>query len=96
MKMVLKSLALFTVALCLIGCTSRKELRRLENSYQEQLSEYAEELKAGELTKAEHDKKVTLLNSRYGNRRAQLEREIYGTGTTRNRPAVLPNPGRRY
>ena len=96
MKLVLKSLALFTVALCLIGCTSRKELRRLENSYQEQLSEYAEELKAGELTKAEHDKKVTLLNSRYGNRRAQLEREIYGTGTPRNRRAVIPNPGRRY
>ncbi len=96
MKLVSKWIVLFTLALCIVGCAGKKELRRLENSYQEQLKEYAQQLEAGELTKVEHDKKVALLNSRYGNRRAQLEREIYGTGIPQNRPSVLANPGRRY
>ncbi|MDD9866863.1 MAG: hypothetical protein OXS32_10975 [Verrucomicrobiales bacterium] len=96
MKLVSKWIVLFTLALCIAGCAGKKELRRLEASYQAQLAEYAEQLEAGELTKDEHDKKVALLNSRYGNRRAKLEREIYGTGVPNNRPSALPNPGRRY
>jgi len=96
MNLVSKCITLAVITLCVVGCASKKELRRLEASYQGQLAEYTEQLKAGTLTKAEHDQKVTLLNSRYGNRRAQLEREIYGTGVPPNRPSVLPNPGRRY
>ena len=76
--------------LCVAGCAGKKELRRLENSYQEQLQEYAQQLQAGELTKDEHDSKVALLNSRYGNRRAQLERADLRTGV-RQYPSVLGN-----
>ena len=94
MKMVSKWIVLVALALCVVGCAGKKELRRLENSYQEQLQEYAQQLQVGELTKIEHDSKVALLNSRYGNRRAQLERQIYGTGAPRQSPSVLGNSTR--
>ena len=94
MKLVSKWIVLVALALCVAGCAGKKELRRLEHSYQEQLQEYAQQLQAGELTKAEHDSKVALLNSRYGNRRAQLERQIYGTGAPRQSPSVLGNSTR--
>ena len=91
MKLISKWIVLVALALCVAGCAGKKELRLLENSYQEQLQEYAQHLQAGELTKKEHDNKVALLNSRYGNRRAQLERQIYGTGAPRQSPSVLGN-----
>ena len=100
MKFTLKWFALLTLILFIVGCSGSKELRRLEASYKAQLEEYAQQHKAGEITKAQHDKKVTLLNSRYGNRRAQMERDIYGDGIDRNRPAPMINnrgaAGRRY
>lgn len=94
MKLVSKCIVLVALTLCVAGCAGKKELRRLENSYQEQLQEYAQQLQAGELTKTEHDSKVALLNSRYGNRRAQLERQIYGTGAPRQSSSVLGNSTR--
>ena len=94
MNLVSKWIILVALALCVAGCAGKKELRRLENSYQEQLQEYAQQLQVGELTKKEHDSKVALLNSRYGNRRAQLERQIYGTGAPRQSPSVLGNSTR--
>ena len=94
MKLVSKCIVLVALTLCVAGCAGKKELRRLENSYQEQLQEYAQQLQVGELTKTEHDSKVALLNSRYGNRRAQLERQIYGTGAPRQSPSVLGNSTR--
>ena len=94
MNLVSKWIVLIALALCVAGCAGKKELRRLENSYQEQLQEYAQQLQVGELTKKEHDSKVALLNSRYGNRRAQLERQIYGTGAPRQSPSVLGNSTR--
>ena len=94
MKLVSRWIVLVALALCVAGCAGKKELRRLENSYQEQLQEYAQQLQAGKLTKTDHDSKVALLNSRYGNRRAQLERQIYGTGAPRQSPSVLGNSTR--
>tara|TARA_Y100000588_G_scaffold124913_1_gene136834 strand:+ start:671 stop:970 length:300 start_codon:yes stop_codon:yes gene_type:complete len=99
MKFNLKWFSMLALALFIVGCAGKKELRRLESSYKTQLEEYAEQYKAGKITKAEHDKKVTLLNSRYGNRRAQMERDIYGDGIDRNRPAPMIGrgaAGRRY
>ena len=94
MKLVSKWIVLVALVLCVAGCAGKKELRRLENSYQEQLQEYAQQLQAGKLIKTEHDGKVALLNSRYGNRRAQLERQIYGTGAPRQSPSGLGNSTR--
>ena len=37
MKLVSKWIVLVALALCVAGCAGKKELRRLENSYQEQL-----------------------------------------------------------
>ena len=87
MKQVFNIAALLFAGLLLIGCATNKELRKLESAYQAQLGEYAAALKSGEITKAEHDKKVTQLNSRYGRRRAMMERDIYGSG--------IKSPGRR-
>lgn len=99
MKFTFKWFTLFALTLFIVGCSGSKELRRLEASYKTQLEEYAEQYKAGKITKAAHDKKVTLLNSRYGNRRAQLERDIYGDGIDRSRPSPMIDraaSGRRY
>ncbi|HJO54736.1 MAG TPA: hypothetical protein QF373_09560 [Verrucomicrobiota bacterium] len=95
MKSVFNFVALIFAGLLLAGCASDKELRKLEVGYQVQLEEYATALKSGEITKAEHDKKVTQLNSRYGRRRAMMERDIYGSGikSTGRRPAI--SQGRR-
>ena len=83
--------------LLLAGCSSDRELRKLESAYQALLKEYSVALNNGEITKAEHDKKVTQLNARYGHRRAMMERKIYGNGikSTARRPPV-GGGGRRY
>ena len=91
MKNTFKCYTLLALTFLLAGCSGGKELRRLETSYKVQLEEYAEQYKDGKITKVQHDKKVTLLNSRYGNRRAQMEREIYGDSLDRNRPAPMIN-----
>ena len=88
MKSVYNLAVLLAAGLLLAGCaTSDRELRKLESAYQAQLGEYAAALKSGEIDKAEHDKKVTQLNARYGRRRAMMEKDIYGSG--------LKSPGRR-
>ena len=87
MKPVFNFVVLIFAGLLLAGCASDKELRKLESAYQAQLGEYADALKNGEIDKAEHDKKVTQLNARYGRRRAMMERDIYGSG--------IKSPGRR-
>ena len=100
MKFSLNRFTPLILILFIVGCSGSKELRRLEASYKSQLAEYAEQYKLGQITKTQHDKKVTLLNSRYGNRRAQMERSIYGEGIDRSRPAPMINnrgaAGRRY
>ena len=51
----------------------------------------------GEIDKAEHDKKVTQLNARYGRRRAMMERDIYGSGIkSPGRRPTIGRGGRRY
>ncbi len=87
MKSVFNFVLLLFASLLLAGCATDKELRKLESAYQAQLGEYAAELKSGEINRAEHDKKVTHLNSRYGRKRAMIERDIYGSG--------IKSPGRR-
>ena len=87
MKPVFNFVVLIFAGLLLAGCAADKELRKLESAYQAQLGEYADALKNGEIDKAEHDKKVTQLNARYGRRRAMMERDIYGSG--------IKSPGRR-
>ena len=97
MKQVFNIAALLFAGLLLIGCATDKELRKLESAYQAQLGEYAEALKSGEIDKAEHDKKVTQLNVRYGRRRAMMERDIYGTGIKApGRRSRVGRGGRRY
>ena len=85
MKLVSKWIVLVALAFYVAGCAGKKELRRLENSYQEQLQEYGQQLQASELTKAEHDSKVALLNSRYGNRRREFEEGRDGQGGANDR-----------
>ena len=65
MKQVFNFAALLFAGLLLTSCATDKELRKLESAYQAQLGEYATALKSGEITKAEHDKKVTQLNRTY-------------------------------
>ena len=98
MKSVFNFVVLLFVCLLLAGCaTSDRELRKLESAYQAQLGEYAAALKSGEITKAEHDKKVTQLNVRYGRRRAMMERDIYGSGIKApGRQPTVGRGGRRY
>ena len=98
MKSVYNLAVLLAAGLLLAGCaTSDRELRRLESAYQAKLGEYASELKSGEITKAEHDKKVTQLNVRYGRRRAMMERYIYGSGIKApGRQPTVGRGGRRY
>lgn len=98
MKKVFNLAALLFTGLILTGCaTSDRELRKLESAYQAQLEEHAAELKSGEITKTEHDKKVTQLNVRYGRRRAMMERDIYGTGIKApGRRSRVGRGGRRY
>ena len=98
MKQVFNFPALLFTCLLLVGCaTSDRELRKLESAYQAQLGEYAAELKSGEINKAEHDKKVTQLNARYGRRRAMMERDIYGSGIkSPSRRSRVGRGGRRY
>ena len=97
MKPVFNFVVLIFVGLLLAGCASDKELRKLESAYQAQLGEYADALKNGEIDKAEHDKKVTQLNARYGRRRAMMERDIYGSGIkSPGRRPTLGRGGRRY
>ena len=79
MKKVFNFAGLVFVGLLLTGCATDKKLLKLESSYQVQLGEYATALKSGEITKTEHDQKVTQLNGRYGRRRAMMERDIYGS-----------------
>jgi outer membrane biogenesis lipoprotein LolB len=97
MKSVFNFVVLLFAGLLLAGCASDRELRKLESSYKAQLGEYAAALKNGEITKAEHDKKVTQLNARYGRRRAMMERDIYGSGvkSPASRP-MIGRGGRRY
>ena len=97
MKSVFNLFLLLATGLLLAACASDRELRKLESAYQAQLGEYATALKSGEITKAEHDKKVTQLNSRYGRRREMMERDIYGNGikSPRRRPTI-GRGGRRY
>ena len=60
-------------------------------------SEYAAALQIGEIDKAEHDKKVTQLNARYGRRRAMMEQKIYGSGLkSPGRRPTIGRGGRRY
>ena len=98
MKLVFNFVILFFAGLLLAGCaTSDRELRKLESAYQAQLGEYAEALKSGEIDKAEHDKKVTRLNARYGRRRSMMERDIYGSGIkSPSRRSTVGRGGRRY
>ena len=98
MKLVFNFVILIFAGLILAGCaTSDRELRKLESAYQAQLGEYAAALQNGEIDKAEHDKKVTQLNARYGRRRAMMEQKIYGSGlkSPGRRPAI-GRGGRRY
>ena len=98
MKSVFNFVLLLFASLLLAGCASSdRELRKLESAYQAQLGEYATELNSGEIDKAEHDKKVTQLNSRYGRRRAMMERDIYGSGIkSPGRRPTIGRGGRRY
>ena len=97
MKKVFNFAGLVFAGLLLTGCASDKELRKLEVGYQAQLGEYATALKSGEITKAEHDKKVTQLNSRYGRLSAMMERDIYGSGIkSPGRRPTVGRGGRRY
>ena len=98
MKSVFNFVLLLFASLLLAGCaTSDRELRKLESAYQARLGEYAAALKSGEITKAEHDKKVTQLNARYGRRRAMMERDIYGSGIKSPSPrSTVGRGGRRY
>ena len=97
MKQVFNFAALLFAGLLLTGCATDKELRELESAYQAQLGEYADALKNGEIDKAEHDKKVTQLNARYGRRRAMMERDIYGSGIkSPGRRPTIGRGGRRY
>jgi len=98
MKQVFNLAVLLFTGMILAGCaTSDRELRKLESAYQAQLGEYAAALKSGELTKADHDKKVTQLNVRYGRRRAMMERDIYGSGIkSPSRRSRVGRGGRRY
>jgi len=97
MKSVFNFVLLLFASLLLAGCATDKELRKLESAYQAQLGEYAAALKSGEIDKAEHDKKVTQLNSRYGRRRAMMERDIYGSGIkSPGRRPTIGRGGRRY
>ena len=73
MKSVFNFVVLLFAGLLLAGCASDRELHKLESSYKAQLGEYAAALKNGEITKAEHDKKVTQLNARYGRLLAMIE-----------------------
>ena len=98
MKSVFNFVVLLFTCLLIAGCaTSDRQLRKLESAYQTQLGEYAAALKSGEFTKAEHDKKVTQLNARYGRRRAMMERDIYGSGIkSPSRRSRVGTGGRRY
>ena len=97
MKSVFNFVLLLFASLLLAGCATDKELRKLESAYQAQLGEYAEALKSGEIDKAEHDKKVTRLNARYGRRRAMMEKDIYGSGIkSPSRRSTVGRGGRRY
>ena len=98
MKSVFNFVVLLFTCLLIAGCaTSDRELRKLESAYQTQLGKYAAALKSGEFTKAEHDKKVTQLNARYGRRRAMMERDIYGSGIkSPSRRSRVGTGGRRY
>lgn len=97
MKQVFNFAALLFAGLLLTSCATDKELRKLESAYQAQLGEYAAALKSGEITKAEHDKKVNQLNGRYGRRRAMMERDIYGIGVkSPARRPTIGRGGRRY
>jgi hypothetical protein len=98
MKLVFNFVILIFAGLILAGCaTSDRELRKLESAYQAQLGEYAAALQNGEIDKAEHDKKVTQLNARYGRRRAMMEQKIYGSGLkSPGRRPTIGRGGRRY
>ena len=98
MKSVFNFVVLLFVCLLLAGCaTSNREMRKLESAYQAQLEKHAAALKSGEITKTEHDKKVTQLNVLYGRRRAMMERDIYGTGIKApGRRSRVGRGGRRY
>lgn len=97
MKKVFNFAGLVFVGLLLTGCATDKKLLKLESSYQVQLGEYATALKSGEITKTEHDQKVSQLNGRYGRRRAMMERDIYGSGVkTPTRRPTAGRVGRRY
>ena len=98
MKQGLNFVELLFASVLLAGCaTSDRELRKLESAYQAQLGEYATELNSGKIDKAEHDKKVTQLNSRYGRRRAMMEQDIYGSGVkSPGRRPTIGRGGRRY
>jgi len=98
MKQGFNFVELLFASLLLAGCaTSDRELRKLESAYQAQLGEYATELNSGKIDKAEHDKKVTQLNSRYGRRRAMMEQDIYGSGVkSPGRRPTIGRGGRRY
>ena len=98
MKPVFNFVGLLFAGLLLVGCaTSDRELRKLESAYQAQLGEYATALKNSEIDKAEHDKKVTQLNARYGRRRAMMEQKIYGSGLkSPGRRPTIGRGGRRY
>ena len=98
MKLGFNFVGLLFASLLLAGCaTSDRELRKLESAYRAQLGEYATELNSGEIDKAEHDKKVTQLNSRYGRRRAMMEQDIYGSGVkSPGRRPTIGRGGRRY
>ena len=98
MKLVFNFVILIFAGLILAGCaTSDRELRKLESAYQAQLGEYAAALQNGEIDKAEHDKKGTQLNARYGRRRAMMERDIYGSGIkSPGRRPTIGRGGRRY
>ena len=98
MKLVFNFVILTFAGLLFAGCaTSDRELRKLESAYQAQLGEYATALNNGEIDKAEHDKKVTQLNARYGRRRAMMEQDIYGSGVkSPGRRPTVGRAGRRY
>ena len=98
MRSVSNFAVLILAGLLFAGCaTSNRELRKLESAYQVHLGEYAAELKSSEITKAEHDKKVSQLNARYGRRRAMMERDIYGSGIKPiRRRSNLGRGGGRY
>ena len=98
MKLGFNFVGLLFTSLLLAGCASSdRELRKLESAYQAQLGEYAAALKSSEINRAEHDKKVTHLNSRYGRLRAMMEQDIYGSGVkSPGRRPTVGRGGRRY